>query len=139
MSGRLKRSREHRSASALPHGRGKGPGGQPTGSSLPTGRCPVPRCMNQIDRTRLMCRRDWYLVPKQVRDRVWRTWRSGQEVRSRGHRRAVFKAIAAAYAAQLPRWKRQLIRGWLLINPTAESAGCDGDGIVPNDGVHPIR
>ena len=30
-------------------------------------------------RTRLMCRGDWYRVPKLQRDRVWRTWRSGRE------------------------------------------------------------
>ena len=50
-------------AAALPAGRGRGPGGPPAGLPLPPGRRPVPGCGDQIDRTRLMCRRDWYLVP----------------------------------------------------------------------------
>jgi len=83
-------------APALPRGRGRGPGGQPTGLPLPVGRCPVPGCHDQIDRTRLMCRRDWYLVPKQLRDRVWATWRSGRASDSREHQEAVLKAVAAA-------------------------------------------
>jgi hypothetical protein len=49
---------------ALPTGRGRGPGGPPARLPLPAGRCPVPGCGDQTDRTRLMCRRDWYLVPK---------------------------------------------------------------------------
>jgi hypothetical protein len=101
---------ERRDQTALPRGRGRGPGGQPTGLELPACRCPVPGCEEQIDRTRLMCRRDWYAVPKRVRDRVWRTWRSGREASSREHREAVLKAIAAARLARLPRGRRQLAR-----------------------------
>jgi hypothetical protein len=81
--------------SALPGGRGRGPGGRPTGLPLPAGRCAVPGCADQIDPTRLMCRRDWYRVPKHLRDQAWRTWRSGQEASSREHQQAVLQAIAA--------------------------------------------
>jgi hypothetical protein len=49
-----------------------------------------------------MCKRDWYLVPKVMRDRVWRTWRSGQGAHSRAHREAVRKAIAASQLAAGP-------------------------------------
>jgi hypothetical protein len=62
-----------------------------------------------------MCRHDWYQVPKQLRDRVWRTWRSGREASSREHQIAVLQAIAAARLARLPRWRRPLIRLWLLL------------------------
>ena len=62
---------------ALPTGRGKGPAGRP-GLPLPPGRCPVPDCGDPIDRTRLMCRRDWYLVPTQLRDRAWATGTPGK-------------------------------------------------------------
>jgi hypothetical protein len=48
-----------------------------------------------------MCRRDWYLVPKPVRDRVWRTWRSGQEANTPQHQQAVLKAIASARVERL--------------------------------------
>ena len=65
-----------------------------------------------------MCRRDWYRVPKQLRDRVWRTWRSGQQAASPEHKEAVLKAIAAARVARLPAWRRQLIRFRLLPNPS---------------------
>jgi hypothetical protein len=77
---------------ALPAGVGRGPGGQPKG--LPS-RCPIAGCRDQIDPSRLMCRGDWYLVPKQLRDRVWATWRSGQGALSREHQEAVRTAIAA--------------------------------------------
>ena len=105
---------ERRDASALLGGRGRGPGGQPTGLPLPTGLCPVPGCGDQIDQTRLMCRRHWYQVPKRLRDQVWRSWRSGQEANSHEHQRAVFQAIAAAHLAQLPGWRRQFARLRLL-------------------------
>jgi hypothetical protein len=107
---------------ALPRGRGRGPGGQPTGLPLPAGRCPVPGCGDQIDQTRLMCRRDWYQVPKPLRDQVWRTWRSGREADSRDHQEAVLKAITTARIARMARWRRPLARLRLLINPGTASA-----------------
>lgn len=106
---------ERQNLAALPRGRGRGPGGQPGGLPRPAGRCPVPGCAEQIDRTRLMCRHDWYRVPKRLRDRVWRTWRSGREVGGRQHQEAVLKAIAAARIARLPRRRRPLARMRLLI------------------------
>jgi hypothetical protein len=107
---------ERQNLSALPRGRGRGPGGQPAGLRLPAGRCPVPGCDERIDRTRLMCRRHWYGLPKRLRDRVWRTWRSGHGAGSRGHQEAVRKAIAVARIARLPRWRRPLARLRLLIH-----------------------
>jgi hypothetical protein len=84
---------------------------------LPAGRCPGPGCGDQIDRTRLICRRDWYLAPRQPRDRAWATWRSGQGAAGRGHQEAVFQAIAACHLAWLPGCRRQLIRFRLLPGP----------------------
>jgi hypothetical protein len=107
---------ERQNLSALPRGRGRGPGGQPSGLQLPAGRCPVPGCEEKVDRTRLMCRRDWYRVPKRLRDRVWKTWRSGREAGSRQHQEAVLKAIAAARVARLPRRQRPMARLRLLIH-----------------------
>jgi len=83
-----------------PGGQGRGPGGQAAGVRLPLGQCAVPGCGDQIDRTRLMCRRDWYQVPKRLRDQVWRAWRSGQEASSLEHQKAVLRAIAAARLAR---------------------------------------
>jgi len=102
---------------ALPRGRGRGPGGQPAGLPVPAGRCPVPGCGGQVDPSRLMCRRDWYRVPKRLRDRVWATWRSGQQASSREHQQAVLKAITAARVARLPWRRRQVARLGLLLIP----------------------
>lgn len=113
---------ERRTKAALPRGRGRGPGGQPTGLPLPVGRCPVPGCSDQIDQTRLMCRHDWYRIPKKLRDRVWATWRSGQEASSREHQQAVLEAIRVCRLARLPGWKRQLVRFWLLFRPILPAA-----------------
>jgi len=52
-----------------------------------------------------MCRRDWYLIPRRLRDRVWRSWCSGREAGSREHQQAVLKAIAVARKARR-RWRR---------------------------------
>jgi hypothetical protein len=114
---------ERQNLAALPRGRGRGPGGQPTGLGLPTGRCPVPGCDEKIDSTRLMCRHDWYRVPKRLRDQAWATWRSGRQAHSREHQRAVLKVIAAARLARAPSWRRPLIRLWLLINPAGRRHG----------------
>jgi hypothetical protein len=86
---------ERQTSASLPQGRGKGPGGQPEGLLPPPGRCPVPGCGDPIDVTRLMCRRDWNLLPRQLRDQVWATWRSGRGTASRQHQQAVLEAIAA--------------------------------------------
>jgi len=99
---------EHPNLTALPRGHGRGPGGQPAALQLPAGRCPVPGCGEQIDRTRLMCRRDWYLIPRRLRDHVWESWGSGREAGSHEHQEAVLNAIAVARIARLPPWRRQL-------------------------------
>lgn len=39
-------------------------------------RCPVPHCSNRVrSKQLLMCRSCWFRVPKELRDRVWTTWR----------------------------------------------------------------
>jgi len=76
---------EDRTVTELTGGHGRGPGAS----------CPVLGCGEQIDPSRLMCRRHWYRVPKQLRDQVWATWRSGQGALSREHHDAVRLAMAA--------------------------------------------
>jgi hypothetical protein len=101
---------ERQTPASLPQGRGKGPGGQPRGLLPPPGRCPVPGCGDSIDATRLMCRRDWNVLPRQLRDQVWATWGSGHWAASAEHQQAVLQAIAACHAARMPDWRRQLAR-----------------------------
>jgi hypothetical protein len=85
---------------ALLAGTGCGPGGQACWPPVRPGRCPVPGCGTAIDTSRLMCRRDWYAVPKPLRDRVWATWQSGRGALGGDHREAVGQAIAASQAAR---------------------------------------
>lgn len=84
---------------SVTRGRGRGPGGQLAALPLRAGCCPVPGCGERIDPTRLMCRRDWYLVPREVRDQVWATWRSGQGAFAQEHQAAVLRAISGRAAA----------------------------------------
>jgi hypothetical protein len=93
---------DDRPVAELIGGRGRGPGGQPTALREQASHCPVPGCGEQIDPSRLMCRRHWYLVPKHVRDLVWSTWRSGQGARSREHQDAVSTAIAVCQERPYP-------------------------------------
>jgi len=93
---------EDRTATELTGGRGRGPGGQLTGSREHVPCCPIPGCGNQIDPSRLMCRRHWYRIPKQLRDQVWATWRSGQGALSCEHQEAVRIAIATCQKQSRP-------------------------------------
>jgi hypothetical protein len=93
---------EGRAQGELVTGRGRGPG-LPLLPVCPQARsCPVPGCGSLIDPSRLMCRRHWYLVPKQLRDWVWATWRSGEGPFSHEHHDAVLMAIATAAAGTGP-------------------------------------
>ena len=47
-----------------------------------------------------MCRGDWYLVPYDIRGRIWATWRPGEAAFSPEHQRVVHQAIALAQAAR---------------------------------------
>jgi hypothetical protein len=78
----------------LPAGRGRGPGSKL--AAEPTSACPcaVSGCAEQIDPSRLMCRGHWYRVPRELRDLVWATWRSGDGALSPEHLEAVRLAIS---------------------------------------------
>jgi hypothetical protein len=88
-----------RVARAVTGGRGRGPRGQQTALSAGVRRCPIPRCGERIDPSRLMCRGHWYMVPKLMRDHVWATWQSGQAAYSSEHQDAVHAAVVAVLAA----------------------------------------
>jgi hypothetical protein len=45
-----------------------------------------------------MCRCHWYTVPKELRDLVWATWRSGQGAYSPEHQDAVRQALSTVMA-----------------------------------------
>lgn len=87
---------ELRAGRELPAGRGRGPGSNPTAEPRAAYRCPVSGCTEQVDPSRLMCRGHWYQLPRQLRDLVWATWRSGDGALSYEHLEAVRLAISAA-------------------------------------------
>ena len=87
---------ERRAGRALPAGRGRGPGSNPTAEPQSAYRCPVSGCGEQVDPSRLMCRGHWYRLPRPLRDLVWATWRSGEGALSSEHLEAVRLATSAA-------------------------------------------
>jgi hypothetical protein len=48
-----------------------------------------------------MCRAHWYRVPRQLRDEVWATWRSGEGAFSLRHLEAVRAALSALQERRL--------------------------------------
>jgi len=42
--------------------------------------CHWPGCGKQVPPARWGCRGHWFALPKHLRDRIWRTFRPGQEV-----------------------------------------------------------
>ena len=84
---------------AVTGGHGRGPRGRLATLYSGVRSCPIAGCAREIDPSRLMCRCHWYTVPKELRDRVWATWRSGQGAYSREHQDAVREATKAVMAA----------------------------------------
>lgn len=42
--------------------------------------CHALKCNVPVPPEMLMCRKHWFMVPKNLRDEVWRTYRQGQEI-----------------------------------------------------------
>lgn len=57
--------------------------------------CPRNGCSRQVPAHMLMCRADWYSVPKPLRDAVWAAWRNGAGAGSPEHAAAIDAAIRA--------------------------------------------
>lgn len=60
--------------------------------------CPVPACHHKRQSGHVLCSRCWFLVPADLRDHVWKLYRSARG--SEAHRRACFAAIRAAHRAR---------------------------------------
>lgn len=50
---------------------------------MPGHTCHWPGCKQQVPPARWGCRDHWYRLPKALRDRIWRSYRPGQEVDKR--------------------------------------------------------
>jgi hypothetical protein len=42
-----------------------------------THKCPYGPCDRQVDRAQFACRNHWYWLPKDLRDAIWGSYRSG--------------------------------------------------------------
>lgn len=42
--------------------------------------CHAYKCGRRVDPAMVMCTRHWFMVPKRLRDIIWRTYRRGQEI-----------------------------------------------------------
>jgi hypothetical protein len=63
--------------------------------------CHWPGCAEQVPPAKWGCKRHWFMLPKPIRDRIWRAYRPGQEETGRpGH-----EYMLAASDAQ--RWIRE--------------------------------
>lgn len=60
--------------------------------------CHALRCKTPVEPKLLMCGRHWRMVPKPLKDRVWATYRPGQEVTKDPSREYVKAALAAVNA-----------------------------------------
>lgn len=58
--------------------------------------CHWPGCGKQVPPAKWGCREHWYMLPKALRDAIWRAYQPGQEIDGRPSR----EYIAAARAAQ---------------------------------------
>lgn len=78
---------------------GRGPGCDPA-ALLCVNRCPISGCAARIGPERLMSSCAWYLVAKQLRDRIWATGRSGEGSFGSEHREAARPAVDAYEAVR---------------------------------------
>jgi hypothetical protein len=57
--------------------------------------CPADGCKRRVGTAMLMCRTDWFRVPKPLRNAVWAAWREGAGAGSPEHQAAISAAIRA--------------------------------------------
>lgn len=67
--------------------------------------CHWPHCDREVPPARWGCREHWFMLPKNIRDKIWRAYRPGQEIDLRPSE----AYLAAAEAAQV--WIRKHEQG----------------------------
>lgn len=72
--------------------------------------CHWPSCKTEVPPKLLMCRGHWYRLPKPLRDRIWETYRHGQEVTKTPSREYI------AVAVEVQAWCLQ----WIEDHPEAD-------------------
>ena len=59
--------------------------------------CLGPDCRKWVPDRVLMCARHWFMVPLELRRRVWATWDDGRGQSSPEHREATWAAVVSTY------------------------------------------
>jgi hypothetical protein len=67
-----------------------------------THQCPAGGCTRRVPAHMLMCREDWYRVPKALRNALWTAWDGGRGAGTPPHREAMRAAIDALGRAVTP-------------------------------------
>lgn len=57
--------------------------------------CPAPGCIVTVNDTMLMCRQHWFMVPRDLRARLWATWNRGKGWGSKEHVTAMRACVHA--------------------------------------------
>jgi hypothetical protein len=57
--------------------------------------CHWPGCGHEIPASLFMCKKHWFALPRALRQEIWRTYRSGQEVTKDPSREYMAAALAA--------------------------------------------
>jgi len=60
--------------------------------------CPANGCTAPVDITMLMCSKHWYMVPKPLRNAVWRAWARRTGAGTPAHTAAILAAIDSVNA-----------------------------------------
>jgi hypothetical protein len=56
---------------------------------MPAHKCPSPSCDAQVSQAQFACRKHWYELPKDLRERIWAAYRNSQWDK---HREALLEA-----------------------------------------------
>lgn len=58
--------------------------------------CPAPDCNVAVPKHQIFCRRHWFMVPGELRTRIWRSWGNRQSwsiAEADNHRGLVMEAV----------------------------------------------
>jgi hypothetical protein len=75
------------------------PGGKgPHRGAVTLHECPRPGCTTLLGPSKFLCGTDWELVPKELRDEIWRTWDRKRGLGTPAHEIAIAAAVESLSA-----------------------------------------
>lgn len=60
--------------------------------------CPAPGCPLTVPTSKLACKTHWFMIPRDLRNRVWDAWAGGLGAGSPAHHAAISDALEALKA-----------------------------------------